>query len=219
MFHPYHSYRSGLKIPQLPHTDRGQFTVSSHPNVCDTEWKERNHRQMSRPWRLPTARSSFWIKPRPHLLSVISVLLFYFSIRFQIPKIPNLAGTKVLEAPGMIRSKGWTAVHSFGLFMFPMTSVLAESLVAYERSFFLTWSQLPSTGRQKSPTAPWQYGWSSSSWNLLFLPNRIWRVSVTQTCVCVCMCMCVFVYEGERALLLLIDVRLECASLEPDFSG
>lgn len=189
MFHPYCSYRSSLKIPQLPHTHREQFNVSSH--ACTWLWTlseekrgETKPRQMSRPWTLPTKRSSFQINPRPCLLSVISILLFYFSIRFQVPKMPNLVGTKVPEGPGTRRSKGCSAVHSFGIFSFPMSSIIAGSLVAFERSLYLTWSQPPSTGRGKSLTAPWRHGLSSSSWNLLFLPNRIWRVSATAQTWC-----------------------------------
>lgn len=87
-------YARDLKFPPLPCTHRGECNVSSRADIRDTGRRETEPRQMLRPWKLPTERSSFWIKPRPCLLSVISISLFYFNIRFQVPKMPNLAGTR-----------------------------------------------------------------------------------------------------------------------------
>lgn len=98
-FHPCCRYTRDLKIPPLPSVHRGECNVSSCADVPDTGRKETEPRQMLRPWKLPTERSSFWIKPRPSLLSVISISLFYLNIRFQMPKRPNLAGTRGLEGP------------------------------------------------------------------------------------------------------------------------
>lgn len=89
-----------LKDPISILYSQGKCNVSSRADVRDTGRKETEPRQMLRPWKLPTERSSFCIKPRPCLLSVISISLFYFNIRFQMPKMPNLAGTRGLEGPG-----------------------------------------------------------------------------------------------------------------------